>query len=316
MKIRTLGRTGLQVSALALGTVELGVEYGIEAPGAFGRPAEADAVSLVHAALDAGINLIDTARDYGASETVLGRALRDRRDRVVLATKVNPIRTDGSIPVGAALQEAMLTTLETSLRELQTDHVDIWQIHNVTDGLLRQRDVLAETFDAARRRGLIRWTGGSFYGADAPRRGLETDLFDVIQVTYSVLDQRLADGVLDMAAARNVGVLARSVLLKGVLTPRADYLPDHLDVLRQRSQHFRNLVATLNLDLTPVQAAIAFVLAQPRISSVLIGVRSVDELTENLPAAARALPPAAVAQLQTLRLDDEKLLDPSTWGIP
>ncbi len=95
MPMRTLGRTGLQVSAFALGTVELGLDYGISAPGHGGRPPQEDAIRLVHSAIDAGINLIDTARAYGASEEILGQALKDRRHKVVLATKVVTQATDG-----------------------------------------------------------------------------------------------------------------------------------------------------------------------------------------------------------------------------
>ncbi len=136
MDYRRLGRTELQVSALALGTVELGLDYGIAAPGEFGRPSLAEAVSLVHRALDAGINLIDTARAYGESEAVLGRALRDRRSAALLATKVRTQRDDGTTPVGAELRQHMQQSLDTSLRQLQTDYVDIWQIHNVDAALL------------------------------------------------------------------------------------------------------------------------------------------------------------------------------------
>jgi aryl-alcohol dehydrogenase-like predicted oxidoreductase len=101
---RRLGRTGLQVSALALGTVELGLEYGIAMPGELGRPSEAEASRLVHAAIDNGINLVDTARSYGESEAVLGRILRGRRDQVVLATKVRTQMDDGSTPQGTELR--------------------------------------------------------------------------------------------------------------------------------------------------------------------------------------------------------------------
>ncbi|MEZ4616471.1 MAG: aldo/keto reductase [Caldilineaceae bacterium] len=103
MHYRTLGRTGLKVSALALGTVELGMDYGIGTPDHFVRPPEMAAIALVHAALDVGINFIDTARAYGESEVVLGKALRGRRDQVVLATKVNLHQPDGTLPVASAL---------------------------------------------------------------------------------------------------------------------------------------------------------------------------------------------------------------------
>jgi aryl-alcohol dehydrogenase-like predicted oxidoreductase len=311
-----LGRTGVKASALALGTVELGLDYGIAVPGEFGRPTEAEAARLVHAAIDSGINLIDTARSYGESEAVLGRVLRGRREQVVLATIVRTQLYDGSTPSGAGLRLLMEEALDTSLRLLQTDYVDIWQIHNVDTALLERRDVLVEVFANARRSGKVRAIGGSAYGTDMPLAALRSDLFDMLQVTYSVLDQRLADEVFPAAAERDVGIVVRSILLKGALTLRGDYLPDHLAGLRDRSRRFRALVAESGLDASPVQAAIAFGLAHPQIQSVLVGVRSERELREALGAAAVQLPPDLLEELAALRLDDADLLNPSTWGIP
>lgn len=311
---RTLGRSNLQVSPLALGTVELGIDYGIAAPGHFGRPPEADAIALVHATLDAGINFIDTARGYGESETVLGKALRGRRHEAILATKVGVHLPDGSVPTGAALRQHMLDSLATSLRLLQTDYVDVWQIHNTDVAVLAQSETIAAVFDEARQAGKIRSTGGSFYGAVTPIQGIHLNIFDVIQVTYSVFDQRLVEQVFPLAERHNIGVLVRSVLLRGALTDRADHLPDRLETLRARSRQYRQIVAESGTGLTPAQAAIAFALAQPQISSVLIGIRSIDELAENLPALNMKLPDALIGQLTALRLDDEDLLNPGTWG--
>ncbi len=136
----------------------------------------------------------------------------------------------------------MEQSLETSLGLLDTDYVDLWQIHNVDKALLAQIDVVAEVFAAARRAGKVRAVGGSTYAAELPLLALETDVFDMLQVTYSVLDQRLADEVLPAAAARNVGIVVRSILLKGALTSRGDHLPEHLAELRERSRQFRKLV--------------------------------------------------------------------------
>jgi aryl-alcohol dehydrogenase-like predicted oxidoreductase len=313
---RRLGGTDLHVSALALGTVELGLDYGITVPGEFGRPAEAEAIRLVHSALDSGMNLIDTARAYGESEALLGRALRGRRAEVVLATKVRTQRDDGTTPAGPELRQHMQASLETSLRLLQTDYVDIWQVHNVDTALLAQRELLGEVFAEARSSGKARAIGGSTYGAEMPMTAIESGLFDMLQVTYSVLDQRLSDQVLPTAAERDIGIVVRSILLKGALTARGDYLPDHLAELRERSRQFRKLVAESGLDITPVQVAVAFGLAHPQIHSVLIGVRSEQELREALSAATVTLPADLLAQLSALRLDDADLLNPGTWGIP
>jgi 1-deoxyxylulose-5-phosphate synthase len=316
LDFRRLGRTDLKASALALGTVELGLDYGIAVPGEFGRPTEAEAIRLVHTALDSGMNLIDTARAYGESEAVLGRALRGRRGEVVLATKVRTQRDDGTTPAGLELRQHMLGSLETSLRLLQTEYVDIWQVHNVDAALLAQRELLSEIFTEARHSGKARAIGGSTYGVAMPMAAIESDLFDMLQVTYSVVDQRLSDQLLPTAAARDIGIIVRSILLKGALTARGDYLPDHLAELRERSRQFRELVADSDLGISPVQVAVAFGLAHPQIHSVLIGVRSERELREALGAATVKLPADLLAQLTALRLDDADLLNPSTWGIP
>lgn len=315
MNYRTLGRTGLFVSALALGTVELGVEYGIPLPGESGRPSDAEGIRIVHAALDGGINFIDTARAYGESERVLGLALAERRERVVLASKVATQRADGSTPIGDELRRAMLASLDESLHQLGTEWLDIWQIHNVDGALLSQSDVVADVFAAAKQAGKIRWAGGSFYGASLPLTALAYDLFDVMQVTYSVLDQRLADHFFAAARAQNVGVVVRSVLLKGALTERADHLPPHLQPLIERSRRFRQRVADAGIGCSPAQAAVAFALANPAIHSVLVGVRSVEEVNDAVQAAGLHLPSALLAQLGELRLDDNDLLNPGTWGI-
>lgn len=316
MEYRRLGRTDLNVSALALGTVELGLDYGIAVPGEFGRPSEAEAIRLVHTALDSGMNLIDTARAYGESEAVLGRALRGRRDAVVLATKVRTQRNDGTTPTGDDLRQHMLDSLETSLRLLQTEYVDIWQVHNVDAALLAQRELLAEVFADARSSGKARAIGGSTYGVAMPMAAIESDLFGMLQVTYSVLDQRLSDQVLPTAAERDIGIVVRSILLKGALTARGDYLPDQLAELRERSRQFRALVDDSGLNISPVQAAVAFGLAHPHIHSVLVGVRSEQELREALGTTTVALPANLLGQLIALRLDDADLLNPGTWGIP
>jgi aryl-alcohol dehydrogenase-like predicted oxidoreductase len=315
MNYHTLGRSNLRVSTLALGTVELGLAYGITLPGETAHPSREEGVQLVHAALDAGITFLDTARAYGASEEVLGYALADRRHQAVLATKVRTQRADGTTPSGPALREAMLADLTASLRALRTDYVDLWQIHNVDAALLAEQETVAELFTEVRRLGMVRAVGGSTYGVSAPLAALESDLFDVLQVTYSVLDQRLEEAVFPAAAARNVGLVVRSVLLKGVLTTRGDYLPEHLAPLRERSQRFRELVTARSNGLSPVQAAIGFALGHPQIGATLVGVRNTAELHEALGAVNQPLPADLRADLAQLRLDDAALLDPSTWGI-
>jgi aryl-alcohol dehydrogenase-like predicted oxidoreductase len=271
---------------------------------------------LIHSALDSGINLIDTARAYGTSEEVVGAALKGRRDQVIIATKTGT-QAAGGVPLsGDDLRRHMLESLEQSLAALQTDYVDIWQIHNVERSVLKEAETIAGVFAEVQAKGYVRFTGGSFYGSDYPIQALALNLFDVMQITYSILDQRLADQFFPLATTANVGILARSVLLKGALTERAEHLPAHLNELRLRSRAVRELIAANKLGATLPQTAIAFALAQPAIHAVLIGVSSEIELRSNLHSLTLDLSPAMVERLRSLRLDDADLLNPGTWGIP
>ena len=313
MQKRLLGRSGLSVSALGLGTVELGMDYGLRVPNAYEQPTETDAIRIVHAALAHGINLIDTARAYGESEAIVGRALRGRREQVVLATKVKTQGPDRIALSSDHLKQHMLDSLDTSLRLLQTDCIDLWQVHTIDDPFLSHADIAAEVFYAAKKSGKVRAIGGSTYGAAMPLKALSTDLFDVLQVGYSVFDQRQADETFPLAAQKNVGIVARSLLLQGVLTERGDYLPEPLAVLRERSRQFRQLAAEVQPSASAAQLALAFGLAHPQIGTALIGVRTESELKENLRAAHTTLPEALLAELCALRIDDANLLDPRWW---
>jgi aryl-alcohol dehydrogenase-like predicted oxidoreductase len=210
----------------------------------------------------------------------------------------------------------MRQSLYDSLRALRTDYLDIWQIHNVDSATLTHINAIAELFSTVKDAGQIRWTGASFYGPDLPVLALSTGAFDIMQVTYSVLDQRLSDRFFDAAAASGVGIIVRSVLLKGALTDRAEYLPQRLGVLRESSVSFRELVDQRFPGSTPAQVAIAFALANKQIDSVLVGVRSASELDENLKSVQIHMEPELLTKLRSLRLDDADLLNPGTWGIP
>lgn len=316
MRYRRLGRTGLQVSELALGTVELGLTYGVSRPGE-SRPDAAEAARILHAAVDAGVNLIDTARAYGEAEAIIGRALRPRRHEIILASKFKPSDPSGALLTGAALAQEFWSSLHASLTALQTDVIDVYQAHAGADPELARRGEVAALLAQARAEGKIRWGGLSAYGVALPRLALEMDQFDTYQLAYNVLDRRLEAEVFPLARQRDAGVIVRSALLKGVLTERGDYLPPHLAPLAERSRAFRALVGAAAVALTPVQAAIRFCLASPAVSATLVGVSHLAELEEAVGAASGpALDEAILNRLGNLALDDEHLLDPGTWGIP
>ena len=314
MEYCQLGRTTLNISRLSLGTVALGLNYGIAPNSKKGAapPELSESIALIHQALDAGINFLDTARAYGNSEEVVGLALRGRRDEAIITTKANCFE-DGVPLRGDALRERIRSSIRQSLDLLKTDYVDVLMLHSAPIELLEGGEALAMLAEV-RDEGLTRHIGASTYGSDAPRMAIEQGA-EVLQVAYSVLDQRMGDEIFPLATERGVGMVVRSVYLKGVLTERAEQLPDHLEKLKQISREYRQLTSEQGID--PAQAALRFVLSQDEVSTALVGVRNQTELQLALDAAeAGGLPNDLLAQVTSLRIEEEELLNPGYWGIP
>jgi aryl-alcohol dehydrogenase-like predicted oxidoreductase len=294
MQKRRLGRTNLEVSELALGTVELGLDYGI---GAAERPTEAAAAALLHFALDQGINLIDTARAYGEAERIIGTALKGRRHEYVLVSKVQPRAED--VP----------RLVEESLRKLQTDHIDIILLHCGNEP--SPDDEATRALERCRDAGMVRFIGASVYGTAAPLNAIESGRYDCLEIAYSVLDRRPEAEVLPAAESADIGILARSVLLKGALSTRYRKLPDALDGLKR---HVEQLAAIAgSIDHLP-EFAYRYVLGRTPPHSALIGTASIDELRTGIGYATRGpLPPGQVAAARSVSVEDERWLNPGLW---
>ena len=307
MKYRELGRTGLTVSAISLGTVSLGLDYGINAPGQFGRPDEMSAIRLLRQAAERGINFIDTAPAYGTSERLVGCALGPN-PHVIIATKI-----PAPAPV-ENIRQAVDASIEASRLALARQTLDVVQIHNATADMVSREEIL-EALVSARRRGVVRFIGASVYGEENALAVIESGHFDVLQIAFNALDQRMAAKVLPAANAAGVGVVVRSALLKGALTSKAQWLPGPLETLRIAAERARDLLADGSWDALP-EAATRFCLSFPSVSSVLTGARTVEELDVAIDAeAAGPLSAQLLAGTAGLALDEERLLNPSYWPI-
>ncbi|WP_166998785.1 aldo/keto reductase [Paramicrobacterium fandaimingii] len=293
MKYRTLGRTGIRVSSFALGTMVLGAE-------GLGNPDHDDSARIIHKALDSGINLVDTADAYslGDSEVVVGKALKGRRDDVVLATKFGLPMSDDQNQRGAS-RRWIMTAVENSLRRLQTDHIDIYQMHRL-DPDTDIDETLSALTDLVRS-GKVRTIGASTVPASqiveaqwaAQRRGLEP--FRTEQPPYSILNRGIEAEVLPVAERYGMGVLTWSPMAKGMLTGRIRR--DGATDLR-RAAVFSSFSDTARLDAVEKIAALAdeaglpmphmamaFATSHPGVSSALIGPRTMEQLDDLLAAA-------------------------------
>jgi aryl-alcohol dehydrogenase-like predicted oxidoreductase len=308
MNYRTLGRTGLRVSEIALGTVSLGVDYGLPAPGEFGRPERRDAVRVIHAAADTGINLFDTAPAYGEAEALLGEALA-KRDDCFIATKVSIPTKVSSVP----LRDQIISSLENSLRALHRETLDLVQIHNATVEVLEAGEIL-RILESARRSGKVRFIGVSIYTDEEALAAVHTNAVDMIQIGYSILDQRKAKIVLPAARKHHVGVLTRSALLKGVLSSKAEHLPDEMAALKIAADRARQSLKVSWNDLPT--AAVRFCVDSPGIDSVLIGPRTEQELKQSLEVIEMPRYDASfMKEAEHLGLTDERLVNPALWPV-
>lgn len=311
MNYRTLGRTGLQVSEISFGAVEIGLAYGIPVDGVVTKPSEKEAHELLHAALDMGINFVDTARAYGESEEIIGRALKGRRDQYILATKSSHF-TDRGLSVDGQ-QKAVQYSIETSLRLLQTDVIDVFKVHNITKEVMERGDVLRVLQDA-QAAGKVRYLGGTVYGVDDPFAAVEDGSYDVIQVAYNMLDRRLEPKVLPLAAEKGIAVMVRSVLLKGALTPRYAGLPESLTELKSAAARLSEIVQDECGSLA--EAAFRYVLANNHISSALVGTGKLQNLHRSAEYAAKGpLSEELKAAIRTVQIADVNQLNPGTWEI-
>ncbi|MYE90370.1 aldo/keto reductase [Candidatus Poribacteria bacterium] len=308
MNYRRLGRTNLQVSEISLGTVELGMDYGIPARGDHLQPSEADAARTLNCALDLGVNLIDTARAYGESEAIIGRVLKSRRTEYLLATKISSSNWESY--TGKELREQVEASITESLRTLQTDTIDLLYIHNATPELIQCGEI-AEIMQRAQQAGYARFIGTTTYGEAAPLAVLEDGRFDCVQVAYNLLDRQLEERVLPLAKANDIGVVIRSVLLKGALTYRYTHLPDELRELRAVVDKVNSLCGAQANSLP--ELAYRFVLAQPAVSTALVGTGRVYELEEIVSFSGCNPLPTEILNTMRETVVSPDQLNPGNW---
>jgi aryl-alcohol dehydrogenase-like predicted oxidoreductase len=301
MRYRTLGRTGVQVSSLVLGAMNFGT---------VGHTTQDDAMAIVDAALEGGINLIDTADRYsnGESEELVGKAVAGRRDDLVLATKATLPMGDERNHQGSS-RRWLVTALDDSLRRLGVDHVDLYQVHR-WDPRTSDEETLSALTDL-QRAGKIRYFGSSTFPAyrivQAQWAARENHLSRYVteQPGYSILQRAVESHVLPVTEEYGLGVLVWSPLASGWLsgairanreisTHRSTVVPQRFDLTlptnRARLEAVERLAKVADeAGLTMIQLALGFVTAHRAVTSAIIGPRTLEHLHSQLAAADTGL---------------------------
>ena len=211
------------------------------------------------------------------------------------------------------LTQRVNDSLGESLQRLRRETLDVVQIHNATVDVLQQGRMVS-CLECARDAGKLRYIGASVYGEEAALAAIRTGTIQVLQIALSLLDQRMREKVIPEATAAGVGVLTRSVLLKGTLTKRAQWLPPSLRALSQASERAVTELDTCWEDLPAM--ALRFCLSVDGVHCVLSGVRNSAEVEDCLAAcAAGPIPRVLLAKASALGLSDERLLNPSHWEL-
>lgn len=311
MKKRPLGNTGIHVSEIAFGGVEIGMPYGIGVKEAADMLSESKAIKLLHAALNEGINFFDTARMYGESENIMGKAFKGQRNEVVICTKCRHfLDKEGKVPVRSNLKEIIGNSLNESLHALQTDHVDVFMLHQANLNIL-ENDEVSSIFLNLRKEGKIRATGVSTYTPEETIKAIETGVWEVIQIPFNLMDQRQG-ALFDFASEKGVGIVARSVLLKGLLSDRGKDLHPALKEIENHIKSYDELLEDSSYNLSTL--ATKFALSFPEVSTILIGIDRMEYLTQSLEAANGIyLDKAKLSRAKQLSYPDPKFLNLPYW---
>ena len=314
MQYRKLGNTGLIVSALSLGTMQFGKAMNM---GSLDQNATNE---MIRFALDRGINFIDTADVYsrGESETQVGEAIKGIRQELVLATKVRLPMSDTNFNRSGATRVNILRGVESSLKRLQTDYIDLYQVHGWDSNTPLEETL--RTLDDLVRQGKVRHIGLSNYLAwqAATALGIQNQLglekFVTAQMYYSLVGRDLEHEWMSFAQYTNMGILVWSALAGGFLSGkyhRGNPLPDQsrfaqagqfvpfdvergyaiIEVLQQIAQQH---------NASPARVALAWTMSQPAISSVIIAARSLTHLEDNILAADLKLTPEEQQAIHTV----------------
>ncbi|WP_276356196.1 aldo/keto reductase [Cohnella caldifontis] len=288
MNINKLGGSDLLVGEIGLGCMSLGTE-------------ESRAASIIHRALDRGVNLLDTADlyDAGRNEELVGKAIRGRRDRVILATKVGNRRIPGQEGwVWDPSKAYILSAVRDSLRRLQTDYIDLYQLHGGT--IDDPIDETIEAFEQLKQEGLIRHYGISSIRPNVIREYAKRSSIVSVMNPYGILDRRAEETVLPLLQERGIGVIARGPVASGRLaegrTVEKGYLDYGVDELVEIREKLRSLVTP---ERSLAQLAIRYSLSHPAVAAVIPGASSLEQLEHNLDAAE--LPPLSETEIAAVR---------------
>ncbi len=285
MEYRLLGKSSLNISRIGFGCMSLKTDQN-------------DAAAIIHSALDQGINFFDTADlyDKGLNESAVGAALKGRRDKAVIATKVgNQWREDGSGWDWNPGKTYILQAVEQSLKRLQTDYIDLYQLHGGT--IDDPIDETIEAFELLQQQGKIRFYGISSIRPNVISAYVQRSNIVSVMMQYSLLDRRPEESSLDLLKQNDIGVLARGTVAGGLLVNKQPkgYLDRSPEQVAKAAEAIRMMAG----EQQAAQTAIRYALHHDAVTSAVVGIRTMEQLKEAVEAGQNLLHPGAVEPLRS-----------------
>lgn len=286
MEYQLLGKSSLNISRIGFGCMSL-------------KPEQKDFNDIIHAAIDNGINYFDTADlyDKGLNETLLGKAFKGKRDRVIIASKAgNQWRADGSGWDWNPRKDYILKCAEGSLKRLQVDYIDLFQSHGGT--IEDNIDETIEAYEILKQQGKIRFYGLSSIRPNVIREFIKRSHIVSVMTQYSLLDRRPEESTLPLLAENNIGVLVRGSVASGLLIdkPAKPYLNYNETEIAKAA---KAVSSVSNKERNAAQTAIQYVLKNPAVTSAIVGIRTMEQLKEAVNALS--VPQLNKEELKILR---------------
>jgi aryl-alcohol dehydrogenase-like predicted oxidoreductase len=301
------GRTDLPVSRLGLGTAEIGFAYGLGSPQ---LPSEDDAIRLLQKAVELGVTFFDTANYYGCAEERIGKSGILKNPEVVVCTKCAQFLEKGESYNADEIEKKIRTQIDDSRRQLRLDTLPLVLLHGPSALQLEER-MLPKLMHTLQIEGVLRYWGASVRGEEPALAAIAAGA-DAIQVAYSIADQRMAVRVLRTAQEQGVGVINRSIYLKGVFAGKAWTLTESLTPLKVVAEKARYIADELGMPLP--ELALRFTLSEPAIGIGIVGTAKPEHLEHAVGALSKGpLPADVVESLRGLALEDPDQIDPARW---
>lgn len=299
-----------KLSRFTIGTVQIGMTYGIDT---LGKPSDKEAQSILKYGLDSGINIFDTAPDYGDSEEIIGRFLSSHKSDTYIVTKLDCHYDKDIWENKEIISRKIREDFNLSCRKLGLDKIPVYLVHNAP-AAFKNNAIVLDVLNEIKSEGKIGAVGVSLYTGDELKRCIDDKRVEVVQIPFNILDRRLVmSGLLDMAKKGGLIVFARSTYLQGLLLMEPERIPKYLNEAVGPVKKLRSIAEESGRSMK--ELCLKYVLSINGIDSVVVGINSVEQIEENIKVfGSKPLEKEIIEAVDKIPIPSENILNPYNWN--